>query len=156
MNRRELGKSLRHNGGAMRPFSQKLPFAKRDILIQGDSVRQIWGAEDPAPEEERKPLRRDVTLHDEQPPVGDTDDRLRLRLSEELEYARRILDITGDQLSADRIAVARHAVALQSLDKVGQMLGHIAAIIRSSDPESAVDKIGMGDLKARLTRSGAL
>ena len=34
---------------AMRPFSQKLPFAKRDILIQGDSVRQIWGAEEPVP-----------------------------------------------------------------------------------------------------------
>jgi hypothetical protein len=31
----------------MRPFSEKLPFAKRDILIQGDSVRQIWGMEEP-------------------------------------------------------------------------------------------------------------
>ena len=52
--------------------------------------------------------------------------------------------------------MTRHAVALQSLDKVGQMLGHIAAVIRSSDPVSAVDDIQMGDLKARLTRSGAL
>ena len=52
--------------------------------------------------------------------------------------------------------MTRHAVALQSLDKVGQMLSHIAAIIRSSDPASAIDRIGMSDLKARLTRDGAL
>ena len=139
----------------MRPFSQKLPFAKRDLLIQGDSVRQIWGSEDPLPEEERKSLRRDVPLRAVLT-IEDTDDRLRLRLSEELEYARRQLDATGDELCADRIVMTRHGMALRSLDKVGQILGHIAAIIRSSDPCSAVDDIHMGDLKARLTRSGAL
>lgn len=141
---------------AMRPFSQKLPFAKRDILIQGDSVRQIWGAEEPVPEEERKPLRRDAPLRAVPSPIEDSEDPLRLRLSEELEYARRMLDVTGEQICADRIAVTRHAVALQTLDKVGQMLGHIAAVIRSADPNSAIDGIGMSDLKARLTRNGAL
>ena len=140
----------------MRRFSQKLPFAKREILIQGDSVRQIWGLEEPTPEEERKPLRRDAPLGSGSPRIENTEDQLRLRLSEELEYARRVLDIAGDQICADRLAMTRHAVALQSLDKVGQMLGHIAAVIRSSDPASAVDDIGMGDLKARLTRNGAL
>ena len=63
---------------------------------------------------------------------------------------------TGDQLCADRIVVTRHAVALQSLDIVGQMLGHIASVIRSSDPNSRGRRIGMSDLKARLTRNGAL
>lgn len=140
----------------MRPFSQKMPFAKRDILIQGDSVRQIWGMEEPAPEEDRRPLRRDAPLRAVPPPTDDTEDQLRLRLSEELEYARRMLDITGDQICADRIVVTRHAAALQSLDKVGQMLRHIADVIRSSDPYSAIDEIGMSDLKARLTRRGAL
>ena len=140
----------------MRPFSQKLPFAKRDILIQGDSVRQIWGAEEPVPEEGRKPLRRDAPLRAVPSPNEITEDPLRLRLSEELEYARRMLDVTGEQICADRIAVTRHAVALQTLDKVGQMLGHIAAVIRSADPNSAIDGIGMSDLKARLTRNGAL
>jgi hypothetical protein len=140
----------------MRPFSQKLPFAKRDILIQGDSVRQIWGMEEPVPEEDRRPLRRDAPLRAVPPPTGDTEDQLRLRLSEELEYARRMLDITGDQICADRIVVTRHAAALQSLDKVGQMLRHIADVIRSSDPYSAIDEIGMSDLKARLKRSGEL
>jgi hypothetical protein len=139
----------------MRPFSQKLPFAKRDILIQGDSVRQIWGMEEPA-EEDRQPLRRDAPLRTVPPPTADTEDRLRLRLSEELEYARRMLDITGDQICADRIVVTRHAAALQSLDRVCQMLGHIAAVVRSSDPYSAIGEIGMSDLKARLTRRGAL
>jgi hypothetical protein len=62
----------------------------------------------------------------------------------------------GDELSADPIAVSRHGVVLQSLDIVGQMLGHVAKVICSADPESAVEQIGMGDLKARLTRSGAL
>ena len=54
MNRRGLGNIFAPNDGAMKPFSQKLPFAKRDILIQGDSVRQIWGMEEPGPEEERR------------------------------------------------------------------------------------------------------
>jgi hypothetical protein len=140
----------------MRPFSQKQPFAKRDILIQGDSVRQIWGMEEPVPEEDRRSLRRDAPLREVPPPIEQTEDRLQLRLSEELEYARRMLDVTAEQICVDRIAVSRHAAALQSLDRVGQMLGHIAAVIRSSDPDSAIDEIRMSDLKARLTRSGAL
>ena len=140
----------------MRPFSQKLPFAKRDMLIQGDSVRQIWGMEEPVPEEDRKPLRRDAPLGSVPPAIENTEDQLRLRLSEELEYARRILDATGNQICGDRLAMTRHAVALQSLDKVGQMLGHIASVIRSSDPVSAIDEIQMGDLKARLKRNRAL
>ena len=118
-------------------------------------MRQIWGVDEPkAGAEQRKPLRR--VSRPSAAPVDQTDDRLRLRLAEELDYARRMLEITGDALSSDRIAVSRHAVAMQSLDIVGQMLGHIANIVRSSDPDSAVEEIGMGDLKARLTRHGAL
>ena len=48
--------------------------------------------------------------------------------------------------------VMRHGMALQTVDIVGQMLGHIANVVKSSDPEGAVDRIGMCDLKARLTR----
>lgn len=131
-----------------------MPFARRDALIQGDSVRQIWGTEEESPAAERLAVRRDF-----QPryhAIEETADRLHLRLGEELEYARRMLDAMGDELSADPIAVSRHGVVLQSLDIVGQMLGHIANVIRSSDLASAVEQIGMGDLKARLTRKGAL
>ena len=79
-----------------------------------------------------------------------------MRLGEELEYARRMLDAMGDELSADPVAGSASRRVLQSLDIVGQMLGHIAKVIRSADPESAVEQIGMGDLKARLTRNSAL
>ena len=131
-----------------------MPFARRDALIQGDSVRQIWGQEEEAPAAERLPVRRDFQPRSYA--IEETADLLHLRLGEELEYARRMLDAMGDELSADPFAVSRHGVVLQSLDIVGQMLGHIAKVIRSADPESAVEQIGMGDLKARLTRNGAL
>jgi hypothetical protein len=62
----------------------------------------------------------------------------------------------GDELAADHGVVMRHSVALQSIDIVSQMLGHIAKIISSSDPAATVDGIGMCDLKARLTRKGGL
>ena len=131
-----------------------MPFARRDALIQGDSVRQIWGTEEETPAAERLPVRRDFQPRNHA--VEETADLLHLRLGEELEYARWMLDAMGDELSADPIAVSRHGVVLQSLDIIGQMLGHIAKVIRSADPGSAVEQIGMGDLKARLTRNCGL
>ena len=131
-----------------------MPFARRDALIQGDSVRQIWGQEEEAPAAERLPVRRDFQPRSYA--IEETADLLHLRLGEELEYARRMLDAMGDELSADPFAVSRHGMVLQSLDNVGQMLGQVARVIRSADLESAVEQIGMGDLKARLTRNGAL
>ena len=74
-----------------------------------------------------------------------TDDELQLRLAEELEYARRMLDTMGDELSADMGVVMRHGVALQTVDIVGQMLGHIAAVIRSERP----DRRGRADRHVR-------
>jgi hypothetical protein len=82
-----------------------------------------------------------------------TDDLLSLRLAEELDYARRMLDLMGDALTADSMVLMRHGVALQSVDIVGQILGHIATVVRSSDPAGAVEQIGMADLKGRLTRT---
>lgn len=104
---------------------------------------------------ERRSIRR------ERPPPLDaalvpTSDVLRLRLAEELEYARRILESLGDALSVDAAIVVRHSMALQSIDIVGQMLGHIANVTRSSAPERAVERIGMGELKARLKRKGGV
>lgn len=86
------------------------------------------------------------------PPPPATDDRLLLRLAEELDYARRMMDAMGDDLCADPAVVMRHSVSLQSVDIVGQMLGHIANVVRSSRREDSVELIGMCDLKARLTR----
>lgn len=109
----------------------------------------------PEPEpEQRKSLRRD-------PPAAPaaltpTDDPLKLRLADELDYARRLLDAMGDTLSADPLVVGRHMTSLQTVDIAGQILGHIANVIRSNDPEGAVDLIGMCDLKGRLKRSGGV
>ena len=107
-----------------------------------------WAEEESGPVE-RKPLRRKPPpRRPAQHPIGDA---LRLRLAEELDHARRLLGAMGDELSSDVPVVARHGLALQSVDIVGQMLGHIASVIRSSDPAGAVDHIGMADLKDRLT-----
>jgi len=99
----------------------------------------------------RRSIRRDP------PPLPQalvpTSDPLLLRLAEELDYTRRMLDVMGDELASDGLIVTRHMTALQSVDIVGQILGHIASVIRSSDPPGAVDRIGMSDLKARLTRT---
>ena len=90
------------------------------------------------------------------PALVPTDDDLRVRLAEELDYARRMLDAMGDELAADMGVVMRHGVALQTVDIVGQMLGHIANVTRSAAPDLAVDRIGMCELKARLTRRGSV
>ena len=89
-------------------------------------------------------------------PWVETDDLLRLRLGEELDYARRMLDMTGDELVGRPDRCRRHAWSMQSLDIVGQMLGHIADVIRSSDPRRRWTRSGCPPSKARLTRSGAL
>jgi len=121
-----------------------------EINADSDVIRADFGAE-------RKPrpsIRRDP------PPLPKaailTDDHLRLRLAEELEYARRMLSSMGDELSSDGLIVSRHIAELQTIDIVGQMLGHIASVVRSSDPPGAVQEIGMGALKARLMRKSVL
>lgn len=102
----------------------------------------------------RRSIRRDPPPLP--PALVPTDDELLRRLGEELDYARRLLDSMGDELSSDGLIVARHMTALQSVDIVGQILGHIADVIRSSERSGAVDRIGMSDLKARLTRKGGI
>ena len=102
----------------------------------------------------RKSIRRDP------PPrpadIPPTEDPLSLRLADELEYARRVIEQMGDTLLDDPTIIARHVVTLQSVDVVGQMLGHIAGIVRSSDRAGTIERIGMGDLKARLQRRGGV
>lgn len=99
---------------------------------------------------ERRSIRRDP------PPLAPalipSDDPLQLRLAEELDYARRMLDRMGETLSSDPVVIARHLTGLQAVDIIGQILGHIASVVRSSDPRGAVERIGMADLKGRLKR----
>jgi len=118
-----------------------------------DSIQEEFRAQQ-ADGEKRSIRRENAPPLD--PSLVPTDDELRVRLAEELEYARRMLDAMGDELSADMGVVMRHGVALQSIDIVGQMLGHIAAVTRSAAPERAVERIGMCELKSRLTRRGTV
>ena len=75
---------------------------------------------------------------------------LDLRLAAELDAARAMLVEMGDELSGSLTVVADHGVALQAVDIVGQMLGHIANVVRAADRAAAVDRIGMCELKATL------
>ena len=78
---------------------------------------------------------------------------LELRLAAELEHARQMLVDMGDELAMNDEVVAEHGVALQAVDIVGQMIGHIANVVRADDRDAAVDRIGMCELKARLAAS---
>jgi len=107
--------------------------------------------------EPRKPLRREPPpASSADQPLPTTEDQLRLRLAEELEYARRMLDAMGEELASDGAVVMRHTAALQSVDIVGQMIGHVANVVRCSLPEEAVERIGMAELKGRLKRRNIL
>lgn len=75
-----------------------------------------------------------------------------LSLAEELEYVRRMIEVMGDSLCADPTVVSRHLTSLQTVDIAGQILGHIAKVVRSSHREGAVEGIGMCDLKGRLQK----
>jgi hypothetical protein len=126
------------------------PTHLRDLSTQAQARCDAIQAEFRSGSASRPSIRREA------PPLPAAlqpcEDVIKLRLAEELEYARRMLDTMGDELSGDLGVVMRHGMALQTVDIVGQMLGHIANVVRSSDPEGAVDRIGMCDLKARLTR----
>ena len=75
---------------------------------------------------------------------------LDVRLAAELDHARNMLVTMGDELSGSHAVVADHGLALQAVDIVGQMLGHIANVVRAKDRGSAIERIGMGELKAKL------
>ncbi|HYD37720.1 MAG TPA: hypothetical protein VEA60_08910, partial [Allosphingosinicella sp.] len=74
------------------------------------------------------------------------------RLADELGYVQRLLENLGDELIADLFLAQRHGQSLQRLDLVGQILGHVAAILRADDKAEIVERIGMEDLRARLKR----
>ena len=75
---------------------------------------------------------------------------LDLTLAAQLDHARDMLVAMGDELAMNEEVVADHGVALQAVDIVGQMLGHIANVVRADDRAAAVDRIGMCELKATL------
>ena len=77
--------------------------------------------------------------------------RLDDRLAAELDHARDLLVMMGDELAMSPEIVAEHGLALQAVDIVGQMLGHIANVVRAENRNEAIERIGMCDLKAKLS-----
>jgi hypothetical protein len=72
-------------------------------------------------------------------------------LAAELDHARDLLVMMGDELAMSEEIVAEHGMALQAVDIVGQLIGHIANVVRAEDRREAIDRIGMCELKAKLS-----
>ncbi|WP_265571403.1 hypothetical protein [Sphingomicrobium nitratireducens] len=72
------------------------------------------------------------------------------RLAHELDHARLLLEEMGDELATDIEVVTSHGVALQTVDIVMQIVGHIANVVRAQDQVDAVENIGMHELKMKL------
>ena len=72
-------------------------------------------------------------------------------LAAELDHARDMLVMMGDELAMSTEIVAEHGMALQAVDIVGQLIGHIANVVRAEDRREAIDRIGMCELKAKLS-----
>jgi len=75
------------------------------------------------------------------------------RLALELDHARLLLEEMGDELATDIEVVSSHGVALQTVDIVMQIMGHIANVVRAQDQVQAVADIGMHDLKVKLSEA---
>ncbi len=84
------------------------------------------------------------------PPLAKTPTLLNARLADELDYINRLLESVGDQLVADPVMLQRYGVALQSFDLIGQMIGHISNIVSAANPEAAVARVGIEDMRTRL------
>jgi hypothetical protein len=85
-------------------------------------------------------------------PLRPSTDLLDQRMQEEIASTRRMVEALGDELSNDPILLMRYQQSLQSIDLMAQILGHLACVIGSADRMEAVERIGMANLKARLTR----
>lgn len=85
-------------------------------------------------------------------PLAPSCDIVERRLAEELDYARRLLEMLGEQLAGDPIILHRHAQTMQGFDRIGQIIGHVATVVQSQDKLSAIERIGMQEMRSRLTR----
>lgn len=86
------------------------------------------------------------------PRPGPCEDPLDHRIAEELECIRRHLDLLGGTLASDPILLHRHSAQLQSIDRISQLLGHLAGIVASGQKDMAVGQVTLQDLRARLER----
>ena len=125
------------------PLDQWMPGrASRDQLAVDEMIEAVRSGDS-----EVLPFRQTP------PPPDAFRDALPQRLAEELAYVSRLLESLGDDLCSEPLVVMRHAEKLQNLDISAQILGHVAALLVSKQPEQAIDAIGMGSLRKRLQRT---
>lgn len=88
----------------------------------------------------------------EQPLDERSPDVIRERVAEETAALSRQIEICLDELAAFAPLVVRLPGTLQQLEKVSQTLDHLAQILVAEDPQSAVRRLGIQELKRRLLR----
>ena len=86
------------------------------------------------------------------PGPGQSAELLDQRIAEELELVSRHLEQLGEMLIADPILLRRHALQLQSLDLMQQVLGHLGRVVSARDKALAVERVTLVELKGRLQR----
>jgi hypothetical protein len=103
------------------------------VRAEGDTVRQkLFKLPRPRPDSSTDPLDH--------------------RIAEEIEGIRRHLDLLGGTLVGDPAVLHRHGTQLQSIDRLNQVLGHLARIIAAEQKDLAVDQVTLQDLRSRLLR----
>lgn len=75
---------------------------------------------------------------------------LEAQIARELRYAQALLDHLSEPLLNDFMLVSQYSRNLQEIDRVRQLLGHLAEILGAVDKSAAIDKIGMFELRCRL------
>ncbi|MDQ3045281.1 MAG: hypothetical protein M3R06_09080 [Chloroflexota bacterium] len=78
------------------------------------------------------------------------------RLSEEIDYAARIVLSIASVLSNDPVLRTRHAISLQELATSYQTMFEISSIIKEPDKFNAVLQVASGSMRQRLLRRGSL
>ncbi|MEO9131241.1 MAG: PilZ domain-containing protein [Sphingomonas sp.] len=81
-----------------------------------------------------------------------TPGELNRRIAEEIDYAWRLLDAVGDEISDDPVLLQRHGDALQRFDIACQMISHLGAVVGAPDRLAAIESVAMADLRSRLLR----
>lgn len=97
-------------------------------------------------------VRAGGTAPPSSPPPAAISDGLDRRLAEEIDYVARLLDAMGEMLADEPAVIHRHPQTLQGFDLATQILRHLATVLAASDRMTAIEAIGMADLRARLTR----
>jgi hypothetical protein len=136
----EGGFQMLNNAGASRETRAVLPEHQRrvdeiqaQVRGEGEQVRPtIFKPAPPKPDPSTNPLDHHI--------------------AEEIECIRRHLDLLGGALVGDPVLLHRHGPQLQSIDRINQLLGHLARIIAAEQKDMAVDQVTLQDLRARLLR----